>query len=200
MNSQWLQAAVVQSADWPVVTLAQRAGEAMPESPLIGIAYLGGGLALVAGLLSIMGLVLIYAERKVAGHFQCRLGPMRVGWHGILQTIADTVKLLAKEDVTPQRADRFLHLAAPFFSVLATVLTITILPLSPMVQVMDMNIGVLYLTAVSGFGILGILLGGWGSNNKWSLLGAMRAGAQMISYEISATLALLVIVLLSCCM
>jgi NADH-quinone oxidoreductase subunit H len=197
MDYQFLPQTAAQSSDWPVVTLAQRAAQAMPDAPWIAAAYLVAGLVLVAGLLSVMGLVLIYAERKVAGHFQCRLGPMRVGWHGILQTIADTVKLIAKEDITPERADRFLHVAAPFFSVLATVLTISILPLSPALQVMDVNIGVLYLTAVSGFGTLGILLGGWGSNNKWSLLGAMRAGAQMISYEVSATLALLVVVLLS---
>jgi NADH-quinone oxidoreductase subunit H len=183
---------------WETKTLATRAAEALGAgSPLEAAVYVAVGAGVVAGLLAGIGLVLIYAERKIAGHFQCRLGPMRVGWHGTLQAFADTFKLLLKEDVLPIRADAVLHLLAPFFSLLATILAIAVLPLSPNLQVADVNIGVLYLAAVSGFGVLGILVGGWSSNNKWSLLGGMRAGAQIVSYELSASLALLVVVLFS---
>jgi len=150
-----------------------------------------------ATFLTVLGLVLIYTERKVAAHFQCRLGPMRVGWHGVLQSVADAIKLLMKEDIIPDKADRILFSVAPVFSILGTVLMLVALPMAPLVQVLDMNIGIVYVAAVSGFGIFGILLGGWSSNNKWSLLGAMRAGAQIISYEISITLCLLVVVLFS---
>lgn len=159
--------------------------------------YLIGGIVALAVFICLVALVLIYLERKIAGHFQCRMGPMRVGFHGILQPIADGLKLIQKEDLVPSRADKLLHIVAPFFSLLATILALTIIPFAASLQLIDLNIGVLYLTAVSGFGVLGILIGGWSSNNKWSLLGAMRAGAQIISYEISATLALLVIVLFS---
>ncbi len=176
-------------------TLADRAAEALPESPATAILYLGLGMAAIVFLVTFLGLVLIYAERKIAARFQCRVGPMRVGYHGVLQTVADTLKLLAKEDIVPQRADRLLHALAPILSLLVPVLVLAVLPFSPGLQVIDLNIGVLFITAVSGFGVMGILLGGWASNNKWSMIGAMRAGAQIISYEVSATLALLVVVL-----
>lgn len=176
-------------------TLAERASAALPTSVWVSLAYIVGALLGVVLLVTVLGLVLIYVERKIAGHFQCRLGPMRVGPHGILQTVADTIKLLFKEDIIPARADKGMHLLAPFLSMGATVLIIAVIPYSPMLQIVDLNIGVLYVTAISGFGVMGILLGGWSSNNKWSLIGAMRSGAQIISYEISATLALLVVVL-----
>jgi NADH-quinone oxidoreductase subunit H len=184
-------------SQWEVTSIAQRASEALADNPALAVGYLVGGVAGLGGFMAVLGLVLIYAERKIAAHFQCRLGPMRVGWHGTLQTIADTLKLLLKEDIVPTQVDRFLHVLAPFLSLVGTLLALMIIPFSPLVHLADMNIGVLYITAVSGFGVLGILLGGWSSNNKWSLLGAMRAGAQMISYELSATLALLVVVLYS---
>lgn len=176
--------------------IADRAAQALADGnwwlpPL----YMATALAGVGGLIAFLGMSLIYAERKIAGHFQCRLGPMRVGPHGIFQTVADTFKLLLKEDIIPTNADQLLHVVAPLLALLGTVLMLGVLPYSPIFQIVDVNIGVLYITAVSGFGVLGILLGGWSSNNKWSLIGAMRAGAQIISYEISATLALLVVVL-----
>ncbi|MBI5092835.1 MAG: NADH-quinone oxidoreductase subunit NuoH [Candidatus Hydrogenedentes bacterium] len=152
-------------------------------------------LAAVGLLITFLGLSLIYVERKLAAHFQCRLGPMRVGPHGIFQTLADTIKLLVKEDIIPQEADKPMHLLAPFLCLAVPVLILGVVPYSPMTQIADVNIGVLFVTAVGGFGVMGILLGGWSSNNKWSMLGAMRAGAQIISYEVSATLALLVVVL-----
>lgn len=186
---------ITAASTWETSSFASRAAAAMPGSPATAAANLTAGVVFIAAMLTVLGIVLIYAERKIAGHFQCRVGPMRVGWHGTLQSLADVVKLLFKEDVQPAQADGMLHLLAPFFSLLATVLAIAVVPMSPLLQVADVSIGVLYLSAVGGFGVLGVLLGGWSSANKWSLIGAMRAGAQIISYEISATLALLVIVL-----
>jgi NADH-quinone oxidoreductase subunit H len=183
------------SSSWPVETVAQRASAAWAEQPWLTLGYFVIALVAVGGLASFLGASLIYAERKIAAHFQCRLGPMRVGPHGILQTVADTVKLLLKEDIVPDKADAAMHLLGPFLSMTATILVLGVLPYSPLLQVVDLNIGVLYVTAISGLGVMGILLGGWSSNSKWSLIGAMRAAAQIISYEVSATLALLVIVL-----
>lgn len=155
------------------------------------------GLISLILVMSLIPMVLVYAERKIAAHFQCRLGPMRVGWHGTLQTIADTVKLLLKEDIVPKNADRFLYGLAPILAVMAALMSLMAIPFSSVLNLADMNIGVLYISAVSGIGVLGILVGGWGSNNKWSLIGAMRAGAQIISYELSMTLAILVVVIFS---
>lgn len=180
-----------------VTSLSQQTGLAYSESPVSGLFFGGVVLIGLVAFMSVMAMVLVYAERKVAAHFQCRLGPMRVGWHGTLQSIADALKLLLKEDIVPAAGDKFLHAFAPVICIGATLLALIALPFSSGLAVADMNIGVLYISAVSGLGVLGILLAGWSSNNKWSLLGAMRAGAQIISYELSATLALLVVVMLS---
>ncbi len=159
------------------------------EWSLIGITL----IAFVA--LSVMGLV--YIERKVAAFFQLRIGPNRVGKWGILQTVADFVKLLMKEHITARAADKFLFNLAPFIIVIAAFLAIGAIPFAMGLQIMDINIGVFYITAVSSIGVLGILIGGWAGNNKYSLIGALRSGAQIISYEISATLSLLAIVVLA---
>lgn len=180
---------------WAAKTVAERASENLGTHLWVSVACMIGALLAVMVLVTLLGLVLIYAERKIAGRFQCRVGPMRVGPHGLLQTLADTIKLLLKEDIIPTRADKAVHLLAPFLCMGATVLILSIVPYSPALQILDLNIGVLFVTAISGFGVMGILLAGWSSNNKWSLIGAMRSGAQIISYEISATLALLVVVL-----
>lgn len=193
----YMTTAAAQGA-FKAVTVSERSAQALADgSWSAALLYIAAALAGLAALLTLVGLLLIYAERKIAARFQCRLGPTRVGWHGILQTVADAVKLLLKEDVIPERADQAMHLLAPFLCMMATVMVLGVLPYSPMLQIADINIGVLYVSAVSGFGVIGILLGGWSSNNKWSMVGAMRAGAQIISYEISATLALLVVVLFS---
>jgi len=191
----WMTTSAAQASPWAVKTLTDRAAEALPSSPWLTLAYLAGSLAALGALVSFLGMSLIYVERKLAAHFQCRLGPMRVGPHGLLQTVADSIKLLLKEDIVPERADRAMHLLAPFLSMSATVLALAVLPYSPSLQIADVNIGALYITAVGGLGVMGTLLAGWSSNNKWSLIGAMRAAAQIISYEVSATLALLVVVL-----
>jgi NADH-quinone oxidoreductase subunit H len=153
-------------------------------------------LAILA-LVGVTPVVLIWMERKVAARFQARLGPMRVGWHGTLQPFADGIKLLFKEVLKPEGADSFLFFLAPCLPATASFLVLTVIPFDHHLQVTDLDGGVLYVIAVSGLGILGILLAGWSSNNKYSLLGAMRSGAQMISYEISLALIMLLIVLLS---
>lgn len=177
-----------------VISLSQRVKLLNETSLVAPVLLVAAGAAAAIGFMSVVAMVLVYSERKIAAHFQCRLGPMRVGWHGVLQSIADALKLFFKEDIVPYKTDSFLHALAPALCVMATLLALIALPLSPLFHIADMNIGLLYVSAVSGIGVLGILLGGWSSNNKWSLLGAMRAGAQIISYEISMTLSILVIV------
>jgi NADH-quinone oxidoreductase subunit H len=183
------------SAVYQPESIATRAAGVWESNPLLSAGWLVLGLAVMMGFLVIIGMGLIYGERKIAAHFQCRLGPMRVGWHGLLQVIADTLKLLVKEDLVPEKADKVLHVLAPVLAIMATLLALAIVPATPWFQLIDVNIGVIYVTAVGSIGVLGVLIGGWSSNNKWSLLGAMRAGAQIISYEVSATLALLIIVM-----
>ncbi|MEW6500865.1 MAG: NADH-quinone oxidoreductase subunit NuoH [Thermodesulfobacteriota bacterium] len=154
----------------------------------------------VVSLLAVVGLTpvaLIWMERKVAAHFQARLGPMRVGYHGLLQPLADGIKLIFKEVMKPEGADTFVFFLAPILSATASFMVLTVVPFDHHLQVTDVGGGVLYVIAVAGLGIMGVLLAGWSSNNKYSLLGAMRSGAQMISYEISLALLMLLIVLLS---
>ncbi len=154
------------------------------------------GLVLIAFVaLSVMGLV--YIERKVAAFFQLRVGPNRVGKWGLLQTLADFLKLLMKEHIMARNADKFLFNLAPFLIVTAAFLAIGAVPFGLGLQAFDINIGVFYISAVSSIGVLGILIGGWAGNNKYSLIGALRSGAQVISYEISAILSLLTIVVLA---
>lgn len=178
-------------------SLSEKVFQTWSSSTTLALTYGVAGMLGLVGFASITAMVLVYAERKVAAHFQCRLGPMRVGWHGTLQSIADALKLLLKEDIVPATADHFLHALAPLVCMVAALLAIIAIPFSPYLNIADMNIGVLYISAVSGLSVIGILLGGWSSNNKWSLLGAMRAGAQIISYELSVTLSILVVVMFS---
>jgi len=146
---------------------------------------------------AILGLLLVYLERKVCAFFQCRLGPMRVGPWGLLQTIADFIKLLMKELISIKNADQFLFNVAPFLVIIASFLAIGSIPFAKGLQGLDFDIGVLYVMAVSSLGVLGILLAGWASNNKYSLIGAMRSGAQIVSYELSVGLSLMTIVVLA---
>jgi NADH-quinone oxidoreductase subunit H len=146
---------------------------------------------------AILGLFLVYAERKVCAVMQNRLGPDRVGFKGIFQTIADLIKLLTKELIAIKNADKFLFNLAPFIVVIATFMAIAAIPFSKGLQAIDFNIGVFYVFAVSSLGVVGILLAGWSSNSKYSLIGAMRSGAQVISYELSVGLSLLSVVIFS---
>jgi NADH-quinone oxidoreductase subunit H len=133
---------------------------------------------------------IVLLERKVMADMQARLGPMRVGPHGLLQPIADALKLLLKEDIIPRNADRFLFWLAPVASVGMALLAYAALPFGPAFQVADLNVGLLFILAVSSLGIYGIVLGGWASNSHYSLLGALRAAAQLVSYETAAGLGL----------
>jgi len=143
---------------------------------------------------AVLGLLLVYMERKVCAFFQCRLGPNRVGPWGLLQTIADFIKLLMKELINIKSADQFLFNVAPFIVIIATMLAMGSIPFAKGLQALDFDIGILYVMATSSLGVLGILLAGWSSNNKYSLIGAMRSGAQIVSYELSVGLSLMTIV------
>ncbi|MFM7053351.1 MAG: NADH-quinone oxidoreductase subunit NuoH [Bacteroidota bacterium] len=152
---------------------------------------------LVISLFSILGLVLIMMERRVAAWMQLRLGPNRVGPRGYFQTVADTLKLIVKEGMTPEGADKFLFNLAPFIVMIVSMVIMAPLMFAKGFQIWDVNIGVFFITAVSSVSVIGILMAGWASNNKYSLLGAMRSGAQIVSYELSAGLAILTIVVFS---
>lgn len=146
---------------------------------------------------ALVGLFLVYAERKVCAFMQNRLGPNRVGPFGIFQTIADLFKLLFKELIPIKNADSFLFNLAPFIVIIASFMAIAAIPFANGLHAVDLNIGVLYVIAVSAMGVIGVLLAGWSSNNKYSLIGAMRSGAQIVSYELSVGLALITIVILA---
>ena len=136
-------------------------------------------------------------ERKVAAVMQIRLGPNRVGPKGIFQTTADTLKLIMKEGLTPDGADKFLFNLAPYIVMIVAMLILAPIAFAKNFQIWDINIGVLYLSAVSSLSVIGILMAGWASNNKYSLLGAMRSGAQIVSYELSAGLSVISIVIMT---
>jgi len=152
---------------------------------------------LAISLFAFLGLLLVYMERKVAAFMQLRLGPNRVGYKGTLQTLADTIKLLFKEGFVPDASDKFLFNFAPILVIVVAMLLLAPIPFAKGLQIYDINIGVFYISAVSSIGVIGILMAGWSSNNKYSLLGAMRSGAQIVSYELSAGLSLVAIVALS---
>jgi len=154
------------------------------------------GLAAI-GLFAVFGLILVIMERKVSAYMQIRLGPNRVGPKGMLQSMADTVKLLVKENIVPDGADKFMFNLAPFIAMITAMLLLAPIAFAKDFAIWDLNIGVLYITAVSSISIIGILMAGWSSNNKYSLLGAMRSGAQIVSYELSAGLAILTIVVMT---
>jgi NADH-quinone oxidoreductase subunit H len=148
-------------------------------------------------LFALLGLGLVWMERKVAAVMQIRLGPNRVGPKGIFQTTADTLKLLMKEGLVPDGADKFLFNLAPFVVMIVAMLILAPIAFAKNLQIWDINIGVLYLSAISSLSVIGILMAGWASNNKYSLLGAMRSGAQIVSYELSAGLSVLSIVVMT---
>lgn len=154
-------------------------------------------ILLSISLFAILGLVLVLMERKVAAHIQIRLGPNRVGPGGIFQTVADTLKLIMKEGLVPDKADKFLFNLAPFVVMMVGMLLLAPIAFAKNFQIWDINIGVLYISSVSSLSVIGILMAGWASNNKYSLLGAMRSGAQIVSYELSAGFAVLTIVVLT---
>lgn len=163
----------------------------------------------VVGLIVFMlPLPLTWLERKVAGHIQVRLGPYRVGFHGVLQPFADMVKMVLKEDIIPAKADRRLFKLAPFIALAPAFAVFVVIPFGenwtvPIINkevtlyVTDMNVALLYVLAISGLGVYGIILGGWASNSKYALLGGLRSAAQMISYEVALSFAAVGVVMMS---
>ena len=159
------------------------------ECVIVGVIILAAYAALA--------IVLIFMERKVCAYFQCRLGPMRVGPWGLLQVLADVLKMLIKEIFSVDKADKLLYYIAPFLVIIASVGTFSFLPWNNGAVVLDFNVGVFLLCAVSSIGVVGIFMAGWGSNNKYSVVSAMRGAVQLISYEISLALCLITAVILT---
>jgi NADH-quinone oxidoreductase subunit H len=143
----------------------------------------------IVALVPLLAGYLVLLERKVMADMQARLGPMRVGPHGLLQPIADALKLLIKEDIIPENADKWIFWFAPLLSVTAAMLAMAALPFGPFFQIANLNVGLLFVLGVSSMGIFGIVLGGWASNSHYSLLGALRSAAQLVSYETAAGMA-----------
>ena len=146
-----------------------------------------GPLVLTVAIILVFPLIagyIVLAERKVLADLQVRLGPMRVGPYGVLQPLADALKLLIKEDIIPARADKWIFWLAPVLSTFTALTAFAVLPLSDRLYVADVNIGILFILAMSSIGALGLILGGWSANSKYSLMGSLRAAAQMVSYEV----------------
>ncbi|MDM7997610.1 MAG: NADH-quinone oxidoreductase subunit NuoH [Acidobacteriota bacterium] len=150
----------------------------------------------IFALLAVVVLFLVWLERKISAHIQDRLGPMYVGgWHGWAQTIADALKLLLKEDLVPESSDRVLFKMAPFIVFLGAFAAYVVVPFGVSSYVADLNIGILYVVALGSLSVVGIIMAGWASNNKYSLYGGMRAAAQIISYEIPAAIAIMTVII-----
>ncbi|WP_048800039.1 NADH-quinone oxidoreductase subunit NuoH [Segatella buccae] len=175
-------------SNWIDLLLRQTLGLGDFPAILIECVLVGVGILLAYALIAI---VLIFMERKVCAYFQCRIGPMRVGPWGLLQVFADVLKMLIKEIFVVDKADRMLYYIAPFLVIVASVGTFSFLPWNKGIHVLDFNVGVFLVTAISSIGVLGIFLAGWGSNNKYSVVSAMRGAVQMISYEMSLGLCLI---------
>ncbi len=167
--------------------------------PLIKIGVVFGAVSLVVAYLTLL-------ERKVIAFMQVRLGPMRVGPYGLLQPIADGLKLMLKEDIVPSGADRLIFTMAPIITLIPAFIVFAVIPFGPTVSILgrdvslyitDLNIGVLYVLSVSSVGILGVILGGWASNSKYPLLGALRSAAQMVSYEVALGFSIIGVLILS---
>ena len=167
--------------------------------PLIKIALIMAVLPLIVAALTLF-------ERKVIAFMQVRLGPMRVGPWGLLQPIADPIKLLLKEDIIPERADRWIFMLAPVVTLIPAFIVFAVIPFGPTINILgkpvtlyvtDLNIGLLYVLSISSVGVLGIILGGWASNSKYPLLGALRSAAQMVSYEVALGFSIIGVLMLA---
>ncbi len=168
----------------------------MPEGLAIFLECLVIAVALIL-IYAVIAVIMIYMERKVCGAFQCRLGPNRIGPWGVFQLFADMIKMLTKEVIEIKNSDKFLYNLAPYIVVLASLMAFACIPFNKGASILDFNVGIFFLMAASSIGVVGILLAGWSSNNKFSLIGAMRSGAQMVSYELSVGLSILTIVVLT---
>jgi NADH-quinone oxidoreductase subunit H len=159
------------------------------------MALIGAGL--LAGIVSGAVILLVWMERKIIARMQDRSGPNRVGPFGLLQTVADAIKLLSKEDIVPARVDKILWALSPIVVLAAALMAWAVIPWSPGVVPSDLNVGVLFVAAMGSLPVIGVIMAGWGSNNKYALLGGMRSAAQLVSYEIPGILAALVPVMLA---
>lgn len=168
----------------------------LPEGIAIFLECVAIGVILML-LYAILAISLIYMERKVCAFFQCRIGPNRVGKYGLLQVFADVFKILTKEIIRLKNSDRMLYDLAPYLVIIASLLTFSCLPFNKGAEVLDFNIGIFFVLAASSIGVVGILLAGWSSNNKYTLIGAIRSGAMIISYEVSIGLSVLTMVVLT---
>lgn len=173
---------------WFDTLLTQTLGLGSFWSILIECVVVG---VLILTAYALIAIALIFMERKVCAYFQCRLGPMRVGPWGIFQVFADVIKMLIKEIFTVDKADKLLYCIAPFLVIVASVGTFSFLPWNKGAHILDFNVGVFMITAISSIGVLGVFLAGWGSNNKYSVISAMRGAVMMISYEMSLGLCLI---------
>lgn len=179
--------------DW--IDALLRTNGVLPDFLVLIIELALVGVALLLAY-AVFAIILIWFERKICAWFQCRLGPNRVGGRfGLLQTVADTLKILVKELIPINHIDKFLFFLAPFIVIMASMLSFGALPFGKGLHAIDFNIGIFYFVAVSSLGVVGVLLAGWSSNNKFSMIGAMRSGAQMVSYELSVGLSLLTMVI-----
>ncbi len=189
---------------WPIATLElyplfhwlgeKLAAIGLPASWIAPISY-GALGAMVFGILSLIALYLIWWERKISAHIQQRFGPMRHGWHGWYQTVMDALKLLQKEDIRVVTRDKVVFFWAPVICFVAAFLAYVVMPFGDRLIVADLNIGILYIMAVTTFTVISLLMAGWGSNNKYALLGGMRSAAQVISYEVPMVASILTIII-----
>ena len=163
-------------------------------------------IAIILAIVPLLVAALTLAERKIIAFMQVRLGPMRVGPWGLLQPIADPIKLLLKEDIIPERADRLIFILAPVICLIPAFIVLAVIPIGPAITIFgkqislyvtDLNIGVLYVLSISSVGVLGIILGGWASNSKYPLLGALRSAAQMVSYEVALGFSIIGVLMLA---
>ena len=152
---------------------------------------------IIIAFISLSVLFMVWWERKVSGHMQSRFGPMRTGWHGWLQTVIDAIKLILKEDTTPENADKGGFLIAPIIVFVSAFMAYICIPFGKGLIVKDLNIGILYIMAITTFTVIGLLTAGWSSNNKYSILGGFRSAAQIISYEVPLTLSILGVIILA---
>jgi NADH-quinone oxidoreductase subunit H len=175
--------------------IAQGTFGTLPRTGVYALGMLAAAFALLSFFVAPMAGVTSWLERRVWGRVQSRIGPNRVGPQGILQWLADGIKNLLKEDIIPETADKWLFSLAPYVVFVGFLLTFVVLPFGRSLIVADLNIGILYVMSVTSLVVVGILMAGWSSNNKWSLLGGMRSAAQIVSYEVPAGLAVLTVVL-----
>jgi NADH-quinone oxidoreductase subunit H len=184
--------------DFSIVTnwIHETLTSVMPFGWAMLIEFVLIGICILA-MYAILAMIMIFMERKVCAAFQCRLGPVRVGPWGLLQLFADVFKMLIKEIIVIRYSDKFLYNLAPYLVIMGSVLAFACIPVNKGLEVLDFNVGVFFFMAVSSIGVVGILLAGWSSNNKYSLIGAMRSGAQMISYELSIGISILTMVILT---